>query len=92
MQTLLSKNEVPSKKGGERNWVFILPTLFIFVFLFVSFLPFSGWISGVAGVDRSWISFVSVLVSSTASILALLAAYLGGKLLPRLFYADHSGR
>ena len=89
MQTLLS-NEVPSKNGGERNLVFILPTLFVFVFLFVTFLPFSGWISGVAGVDRPWISFVSALVSSAASILCLLATYLGGRLLPRLFHVDHS--
>jgi hypothetical protein len=91
MQTVLA-DRVALEKNGEKNWVLILPTIFAFVFLFVLFLPLSGWVSGVAGIDKSWITLISVLVSSAVSILALFATYFGGKLLPRLLYANTTER
>lgn len=83
MQTVLA-NKVAFEEESERHWVLSLPILFTFIFLFVTFLPFSGWISGVAGIEKSWITLASILVSSAVSILALLATYLGGRFLPRL--------
>ena len=80
------------EKESERDWVTILPIVFTFIFLFVSFLPLSGWISGTASMEKSWITFASFLVSSGVSILALVATYLGGRFLPRLFHGNRTRR
>ena len=65
----VSSDRVPLEQGGERDWILIIPSIFALVFLFFLFLPLSGWVSGVAGIDKSWSTLVSVLVSSAVSIL-----------------------
>ena len=77
---------------SKRDWVVSLPIVFTFIFLFVLFLPLSGWISGSIGIEESWITLSSFLVSSAVSILALFITYLGGRFLPKLFCGNGTGR
>jgi apolipoprotein N-acyltransferase len=85
-------DKVTPEKESQRDWVGILPVAFIFVFLFVTFLPLSGWISGSAGIEKAWITSASILLSSAVSILAILASCFGGRFLPRLFCSNRAGR
>ncbi len=79
------------EKESKRNWVVVIPIVSAFMFLLVSFLPLSGWISGTAGIEKSWITFASFLVSSGVSILALFVTYFGGRFVPRLFHGNRTG-
>ncbi len=88
----MGANKTGLEKERGRDWVLALPIVLTFVFLFVTFLPLSGWVSGVAGIVGSWINFATILLSSVASIGGLLAAYLGGKFLPRLFSSNRLER
>jgi hypothetical protein len=85
-------DEVTPEKEGENNWILILPAIFAFAFLFMLFLPLSGWVSGLAGINDSRLTLISVLVSSAVSLLSLFAAYFCEKLLPRLLRANTSER
>jgi hypothetical protein len=90
-ETMLADNDA-FEKESQRDWFVILPIVFTFIFLFVLFLPLSGWINGSVGIEKSRITSASILLSSAMSILALFATYLGGRFLPRLFHCHRTER
>ena len=76
--------DVTAEKKSQRDWLGTLPIAFSFVFLFITFLPLSGWMSGAVGVARPWVAYSSILLAAVSSILALLVTCIGGRFLPRL--------
>jgi hypothetical protein len=88
----MAADKVTPEKESQRDWAGILPVVFGLIFLFVTLLPLAGWISGAAGIERSWIPSASILLSSSVSILALLATSSGGRFLPKSFYGKRAGK